>query len=395
MPLPSTFVKSQEVLRDVLPSSVTPFTWSVFGAAAERLARSFYSDLGYQIPADLAIWQLGDGRPTLNGAVLAQAEQAVFGSTTAPSSSLGQRLFGGGMDRRVGAVVRQVLDEAPLRFAAVQRWHDRVQTMQWRQATVLQIMEEIEPQAEAALAGQTALLALASIMRQMAAWLAEWLPATTGDLLPRLFAGADAAPASAVYRQALTQLAQAAQQDQAAVAFLQQGDWQADLPAGGFRQAFEQFIAHFGRWAEIPLEAASPRWREAPDRLLAAIAAHLTQPAVPALLSLDDAAQQRAAAAFEIGKQLGMLRRRHFQPAFDDMQQLVALAVAGHHAAVTVVDTARTWALGAAQEVVADGRLAAVEDVFLLELEELKQIMTGEWSSPDQVRSLIAARQPR
>jgi hypothetical protein len=59
---------------------------------------------------------------------------------------------------------------------------------------------------------------------------------------------------------------------------------------------------------------------------------------------------------------------------------------------VTVMAVARHWALGAAQEAVNDGRLAAPEDVFLLELEELKQIMTGEWSSPEQVQPVVERR---
>jgi hypothetical protein len=338
---------------------------------------------------------LVDGRPTLDRAALAQADQAIFGAPSVTASSLGERLFSGGMDRRTGTVIRRVLDEAPSQFAAVQRWHDRVQAMQWRQATVLQIMEEIEPHAKAALAGQSVLLALIANTRQMADWLAERLPGAVNGVLPRLFAGSEETPASAPYRSALAQLDQVARRDHESIVFMQQGDWRADLPPGALRQACEQFLEHYGRWGESALEAASPRWREAPERLLAAIAARLAQPAKPAPLSPDETAQQRAAAAAEVSKQLGVLRRRHFEPALADMQRLIELAVEGQRAAVTVVDTARSWALGAAQEVVADGRLAAVEDVFLLELEELKQIMTGEWSSPEQVRPVVEARRRR
>jgi hypothetical protein len=53
---------------------------------------------------------------------------------------------------------------------------------------------------------------------------------------------------------------------------------------------------------------------------------------------------------------------------------------------------ARHWALGAAQEAVNDDRLTAQEDVFLLELEELKQLMTGEWNSPEQVLPVVERR---
>ena len=58
----------------------------------------------------------------------------------------------------------------------------------------------------------------------------------------------------------------------------------------------------------------------------------------------------------------------------------------------TVVAAARYWAIGAAREAVHDGRLARVDQVFLLEREELKQMMTGEWSQADRVQSLVATR---
>lgn len=395
MSLPSLFLRPQETLSNVLPGAMTPFTWSVFGPAADRLARAFFAELGYQFPAEQAIWQRHNGQVTLNTAALAEAEQAILAVTAATATSFGDKLFGGGLNRQAQTMIHHVLDATPTQFAAVQRWRTRVQAMQWRQATVLQIMEEIEPQAEAALAGQTALLALALSTAQLAAWLARAAGAAAADLAPRLCSGADANPASAAYRRALWTLEQAARADGPAADRLQQGDWQNPLPTGAFREAFDQFLQRYGSWAESELEAASPRWSEEPTRLLAAVAARLNQPAAPAPPDPATLEQQRRAAAANVAQQLGMLRRRHFEPAFANLQRLFSLAVEGREAAVTVVATARAWALGAAQEIVADGRLAAVDDVFFLELEELKQIITGEWSSPEQVLPLVAARRGR
>ncbi|MFZ2359728.1 MAG: hypothetical protein WA040_10335, partial [Anaerolineae bacterium] len=99
-----------------------------------------------------------------------------------------------------------------------------------------------------------------------------------------------------------------------------------------------------------------------------------------------------AAAGARIAGAVDAQRRRQFEPVFDQLQQIVDLMPASREALVTVMAVARHWALGAAQEAVHDGRLSAVEDVFLLELEELKQVMTGEWSSPEQVLPLIEQR---
>jgi hypothetical protein len=77
---------------------------------------------------------------------------------------------------------------------------------------------------------------------------------------------------------------------------------------------------------------------------------------------------------------------------FAQLQRTVDLLPASRHALVSVMAVARRWALGAAQDAVADGRLDAAEDVFLLELEELKQMMTGEWNSADQIRPIVEQR---
>ena len=55
-----------------------------------------------------------------------------------------------------------------------------------------------------------------------------------------------------------------------------------------------------------------------------------------------------------------------------------------------VMDGARVWTEAAAHEGLQDGRLTAVEEVFLLDLEEVKQMMTGEWNDPARVQAAVA-----
>jgi hypothetical protein len=126
--------------------------------------------------------------------------------------------------------------------------------------------------------------------------------------------------------------------------------------------------------------------------LQARLAARLAEPAEAPLASPQASQQRRAEAGAAIVAQIDARRRRQFEPVFAQLQQIVALLPASREALVTVMAVARRWALGAAQEAVNDGRLGAVEDVFLLELEELKQVMTGEWSSPAQVLPIVERR---
>ncbi len=57
-----------------------------------------------------------------------------------------------------------------------------------------------------------------------------------------------------------------------------------------------------------------------------------------------------------------------------------------------VITATRRWIHAAAQEALEDGRIQKVDDIFLLELEEVKQMMTGEWSDPQHVHRIIGKR---
>jgi hypothetical protein len=259
-------------------------------------------------------------------------------------------------------------------------------------------MEEIEPHAEAVLTTRDYLTTgLGAARRQLTRWVAEWQPASSSAVFDELFAGLDGREGWAQYRYDLQWLTEAARQDPAIAELLTQslrdGSQSPNpLPEGAFQQAFDAFTATYPRWADQPLETASPRWAEAPQALLARLAVRLIETPETTLSSPPAARQRRAAAGARIMGAIDARRRSQFEPVFSQLQQIVDLLPPSREALVTVMAVARHWALGAAQEAVNDGRLATVEDVFLLELEELKQIMTGEWSSPQQVRPVVEQR---
>ena len=382
---------SRAASADLTHGLLTPFTWSILSRSAERAVRAHYRALGYDLQTDVPIWRRHAGRAYINMTALTAADQA-FSSADA-SASVSQRLLGRGGDRRQATVLNQQIEAAPATFDAIQRWYDRVQGMQWRQATILQIMEEIEPKAEAVLTVRDTLTTgLGADRRQITRWVAEWLPGASDKLFDALFAGLDGREGWSRYRFDLRRLVEAARQEPAALAALQAGEAQSPAGERVFRRAYDSFLASYGRWGEQPLEAASRRWSELPSSLLERVQRTLDEASDPPLLDPDLACQRRAEAGAQIAKQAGLLRRRKFEPVFSQLQAAANLMPSSRDALVTVIAVARVWALGAAQETVADGRLGAVEDVFLLELEELKQVMTGEWSSAEQVFPLVEER---
>ncbi len=400
---------SRAAANDLARGLLTPLTWSILSRSAERAVRSHYSAWGVVLPADVPIWRRWEGRAYLNTTALTTADQAVTAGSVEATS--GWRLFNRGPDRRQNTALREQIEQAPATFAATAQWWQRVQSMQWRQATVLQVMEEIEPRAEAVLTVRDFLVTgLGAERRQLTRWMAEWLPASRDAMFDALFAGLDGREGWTQYRYDLQALTEAARQDPAVAAYLSQRAWDPipagpfsasqssshpvtqSVPAGAFRQAFDAFVAVYARWADQPLETASPRWAEAPQTLLDRLATRLTELPEAPLTSPQAAQKRRAEAGAAVAGQIDAKRRRQFEPVFDQLQQIVALLPPSREALVTVMAAARHWALGAAQEAVNDGRLAAREDVFLLELEELKQLMTGEWNSPEQVLPIVERR---
>ncbi|MEI2690949.1 MAG: hypothetical protein V9H69_15060 [Anaerolineae bacterium] len=397
---------SRAAANDLARGLLTPLTWSILSYSAEQAVRSHYRAWGVTLPADAPIWRRMEGRAYLNTTVLTAADQAVTEGDVQATS--GWRLFSRGPDRRQNIVLRQQMEQAPAVFSAALRWWQQVQTMRWDQATVLQVMEEIEPRAEAVLTTRDFLeTGLGAARRQLTRWLAEWLPDSGDAIFDQLFAGLDGREGWAQYRYDWQRLTEGARQNAAVVAYLADRSWQTpaqsgnaptpdqvvqSLPDGAFRRSVAAFVADYARWADQPLEIASPRWAEAPQTLLTRLAARLAEPPEAPLPSPAAAQQRRAEAGRAVVAQVGAKRRRQFEPVFDQLQQIVALMPASREALVTVMAAARYWALGAAQEAAHDDRLTAAEDVFLLELEELKQIMTGEWHDPEQVQPLADQR---
>ncbi|MEZ4768726.1 MAG: hypothetical protein R2844_09915 [Caldilineales bacterium] len=364
-------------LSAMLPERPTYFTGSVLGPSAERALRAAYEEFGAPLGSGRAVWDSGARRAALNGSLLRPADETL--RRTAGDSGGGlSRLLGGGPGKRRAALIAQTLADTPEVIARIERWWTRVRAMEWRQATVLQIMEELEPRAEDALLAQAKIaLGLATAMQQQAGHIKSGPAGAVADLS----AGIDVGLPAAGYTDVLHRLAAGlAGVDLSSAG----GDWQ-QWPAA-LREPVDSFLSGYGRWSDEPLEIARPRWVEDPSALLAAL------PDPAAGVGLAEASRRRAAAAAGISGQLGGSQRKQFDAATGQVQQLAALLPRIHESVVIVAAAARYWVSGAAGEALADGRLEAADEVFLLELEELKQMMTGEWSNLEQVRPIVEAR---
>lgn len=363
-------------LSAMLPEHPTYFTGSVLGPSAERALRAAYEEFGASLAGGSVVWDPKVRRAALNDSLLRSADETLRRSLGDSGGGL-SRLLGGGSGKRTTALISQTLADAPTVIARIERWWTRVRAMEWRQATVLQIMEELEPRAEDALLAQERIaLSLAAAMQLQASQIKSAPTSAVTDLS----AGIDDRLPATGYADALRSLTASLTGVDTSSAPDDFEQWPAAL-----RGPVDKFLTGYGRWSDQPLETAQPRWVDDPAALLAALPASMT--------TYDPTAtSRRTAAAASLSRQLGGGQRKQFDAASGQVEQLVALLPKVHEAVVIVAAAARYWVSGAAGEALADGRLETADEVFLLELEELKQLMTGEWSNVEQVRPLVEAR---
>ena len=171
---------TRDLARDLFPGPVTPFAHTLLAGAAERALRNTYNELGGQAEPRL-FWQLGGGYVYLDASAIAEADQSLCGAgwlglfqPQAPGGLRG-RLQAGGVAKRCHARVAAAATEASGLQTRLSRWLAWVHGVKWTQADLLQVMEELEPHALAAL--QTYFLLRVGLNASWAAFearLPEW-----------------------------------------------------------------------------------------------------------------------------------------------------------------------------------------------------------------------------
>lgn len=334
------------------PSHPMPLTWSVLAPVLEAAQRQTADEMKDVMKADLpagALWQLVGGQ-----AYRRREMPAVVNSdATARGGLLAQvRLVSRSPKTLVAAAAA-----AAERCQRVQRWYARVSATRWGQADLLQVMEEIEPHGIRALStGEQMRLAwLESSSDVIQAQKEAWPDASPADV-------ADLATPVSGYDLALSRVARG-------------------------MDSREAFISRYGHRGANEPELSSPRWGEDPGRLN-------TQLAVTMLMPDPDPAARLAQAEQKLLDRLRFLRRRSVEGLLQSRRRFGELLDQADEARAFWLAATRLWTLAAAQEALADQRLRDASDIFFLEFEEVKQLMTGELNVThrQQLADLVAAR---
>ena len=382
-------VWSRGFFAPLAPAALTPFSASVVGEMAGRSWYNYYDRLGFDPTPKARVVRQLHGRPYFTLTLSAQLEAQQAGSEPPalrvngalrplarwekPGLLAGLKL--GGNARKLAAVLPALAGELDAAEAASRAWLQRVQAMHWSQAEILQIMEEIER-----IGAGTLQLYIAARQPLEFAWL-RLLALLDGPATPQQMANLAAAlrPSGelveAELARAVAGLAQAAEPE--VMAALAAGDYAAVAAgqSGAFAAALARVLAVYGHRAFGEGELLHARWAEDPTPLLAAVVtAAASGGALPAALAPDEG---------PLLAQIDGKRRKEAQALLQTARQALILQSRALHVHAYTLAGTRIWALAAGHEAMSDGRLLAVEDIFFYELEETKEMMTGEWNISD------------
>lgn len=390
---------SRTFLQPLAPGALTPFSQSILAEIVGRAWLRYYDRLDFS-PPRARVLRSYQGRPYMNLTLGAELEAQRAGLEPPAYVIDGQArpvcawekpgLFAamklGRGARKIAETAAAMENELGELDGKAQSWLQRVAGLRWSQAEILQIMEEIE---NAGAPGMAVFLAARQRLESTSAHFLSQARAAghpqPDALLAQVLAAAPGLVEAEIARQ-VAALGAAAQQEPAAHAFLAAGDyaqWASALP-GAFAEQVRAFLTAYGHRGAGEGELSNPRWAEDPSPLFQAILAAGRRGGAP-----PRPADVNALLAGVDGKQ-----RKALTELAETLHAAMRLQSQALHICARILAGARRWALAAGHEAAADQRLAAETDVFYYELEEVKQMMTGEWNISDQtgIRATAAAR---
>jgi len=374
---------SRLVLLPLGSEAFSPLSYSILAEVASRAWFRYYDQLGYDPMPRARVVRMQDGRAFFNLSLSAQreAEQAAIEPITFlidgapfPIARVEQQGFlasfkTGRAEKRMTQYLEGLKRDSAALAERMQVWDNRVRELRWTQADILMVMEEIEPdmvEAFAAFLGvrQNLLLVLNRIQR-----LAKQPPGETLRQLDRGLGATQGVLEAEIARRLALMASRTTPALRGWIEGVDLSDWHSRLREAGLAEEFAAFLADFGTHAAALGEVSEPTWLDDPTIVVRALN---HPPASPALG--DDHPLNVLVASVDAKSQ------KQAQTLIESLRGLVVLQSQTLHALSSILAGTRRWALGAAKEGMLDNRLRQVSDIYTFELEEIKQMMTGEWN---------------
>jgi len=291
----------------------------------------------------------------------------------------------------------ELASDLPEISAKARQWYMKTQELKWTQAEILQVMEEIER------FGTASMVAFFAARHNLSTAYSQLLQIASADneypknasLVNDAFSDLDDLPESAMAQQIL-QLSQLAEENLAEAdselqAWIDGGDfenWRETLPHAEIQEGLEEFLHSYGHRAVDEGEIQNTRFAEDITPLVHGINTcanlHLKRPV-------------NTTAAVKIETLLNNVptgQRKQAQNLITKIRQLLELQSQSLNAFADILAGTRRWLQAATQEAMSDQRFQQLDDGLYFELEELKEMMTGERnvSQRDEIQAQAAQR---
>ena len=406
---------------EALPGVATPLTWSIAMAFSERGFRKAFAGLGCEVTPELELVGIFHGRIYLNltnfvrvarqvpllsprmlielggGGGLEAVEQQVGAGSWWPFVRRLPRTLGILAAENLGLEARlrrfeAEFREARARFAALP--FAAAPRLALRQA-LRDARALLDHTGELMLTCASGYLASIVAMREL---LRRVLPGESERLERELLAGfADldsAAPGIA-----LVHIAEIARQEPAARAVILGGDALRlrvdDLPAGPTRRAFESFLKAYGFRCPREAELSTPRWREAPGTLFAAMRAYLQQSDDRPIGRVERQLRLRAEAEDNLALRLPPVARSGARHLLARTRRFARLRERMRARVTEVLGFIRMIALEASARLAHTSAGKNPDGAFFLTVDELDGWLGGELSDAEAVIAMRRAEVAR
>lgn len=391
LPAGSRTVWSQLSLQPITAHPLTPFSYSVLDEVAKSAWYHYFDELGFEPMPRARVLRQQQGRAYLNLSLSAQrdAEQAAvepllleINGQPFPLAKWEKPGFLAGIKfgrnrKKIEQVLAHYRQEITKVTQTAAAWYLKTQELRWTQADILQVMEEVERVSIASFKIFLAARHNLELLYNRLFWLThpkQPYPATLA-LIQQALGGIDGLLETRMAEAGLA-LADMAASDPRVVAWLQAqryADWHTTLPNRALVEAVTAFLQQYGHRTTGEGEIRQARWQEDPALLFASLQAYTQQPPrTPAKRAAPQPQPLLEAVAPD--------QRKLVQEVLPQLRSLLLLQSQALHALAYVIAGTRAWALAAAREAQSDQRILQVDDVFFFQLEEVKQMMTGEWN---------------
>ncbi len=396
LPAGSRTVWSQLPLQPLTARPLTPFSHSIMDEVAKSAWYQYFDELGFNPMPRAQMLRQYQGRVYLNLTISAQrdAEEAavepltlvINGQPFALAKWEKPGFLANLKTGRSRKKIEQLLESYGQQMGEVtqkaEAWYAKTQELRWSQADILQVMEEIERVSIPSFKIFFAVRHNLELAYNRLLWMLQAKQPFPTSLalihnaihdLDQLFECRMAAAVSA--------LGALASSDKATMAWLaaqNYENWQTTLPNKTFVTAVEHFIQQYGHRGVDEGEIRSARWQQEPSFLFTSLL--LCAQKQPDLAGRKPEKTTGTAQRQRLLDAVAPEQRKPMQQMLQQIRQLLLLQSQALHAYAYILAGTQRWALAAAKEAAVDNRIRQADDVFFFQLEEVKQMMTGEWN---------------